>query len=245
MNPLKLRESTPEQEGLLKVSKFLSLQVLIDDTEMEQLVASLPSFQIIAANGVTEQGKGEVNPKDFLQTHASYIDVLKNGELPDPKDYRARFYDSWTVDTDLLYAVPVGDRQQLIKSTKPLIQLQAHQIAYAQSDGRFRPMGMGKNAITWGIQFSYPQLYQDPKTQELEKVDQSERFPNTSLFRKLQQWVRKNTVPTPFEVDSKRSNVPMRLGKQCLEWINQHPQLREQGIRVLTDVMKKEAPLEN
>jgi hypothetical protein len=63
-------------------------------------------------------------------------------------------------------------------------------------------------------------------------VRETPQFPNTTLFKRLQQWVRSHTIATPFEVEGKKINVPIRIGKRCLNWIHVHPQLRAKGIRV-------------
>ena len=132
----------------------------------------------------------------------------------------------------MVYTVPVDGDRQIIKVKKPVIQMQAHRIGYSSLDGKFRPMVMGKESISWGIQFSYPQIYED--SGKVVKVNESDQFPNTARFKKMQRWMRRHTIPTPFLADGKRVNVPMRLGKQCLPWINTHPQLVEKNIGVST-----------
>jgi len=82
---------------------------------------------------------------------------------------------------------------------------------------------MGLGSVFWGIQMSYPQIYQDPKTMELMEIEES---PNMELFQKIRGWVRDATRATPFIVEGKRVNSPIRIGKNCLSWIGRHPQLR-------------------
>jgi hypothetical protein len=68
----------------------------------------------------------------------------------------------------------------------------------------------------------------------VEAVKETPSFPNTVLFHQIQRWMRGATIPTPFLVDGKGVNVPLRLGKRCLSWINTHAQLKAKGIRVKT-----------
>ena len=75
-------------------------------------------------------------------------------------------------------------------------------------------------------------LYQDQHLQVL-TVKEGLQFPNTAVFKKMQQWTRMYTIATPFEVEGKKVNVPIRLGKQCLQWIHHHPQLQAKGLRVI------------
>lgn len=219
----------------LQVSKWLKLPILIDVDEMENLLDSLGDFWIFLVSGVTAKERGDLSKKEFLNSYASYILSLKNHTLSEDPRIRSYFSSVWTVSTDSLYAIPVGDDQQLIKVDKPVIQLQLHRFDYSPIDGKFRSMVFGKDSITWGIQFSYPQLYQDEQMQIIQ-VREGEGFPNTYLFKCLQKWVRVHTVATPFEVNHKRVNVPIRLGKNCFSWINNHPQLKDKGIKVITNV---------
>lgn len=233
MNTLELRESTLQQEGVMRVSKYLSSQALLSPEEMEALMEALPRFHIVAGSGLVEKGAGLIHSKDFLEIYRCYIQDLKEGKIPDEKKYRERFSDMWTVSTDFLYSIPVEGERCIIRSNRPVLQLQAHSLAYSTADGKFRPMVLGKGSVSWGIQFSYPQMYQDPTTGSLHKVVKGEEFPNTDLFKQLQRWLRAHSLPTPFVVQGTQTNVPMRIGKQCLSWINQHPQLREKEIQVV------------
>jgi hypothetical protein len=107
-----------------------------------------------------------------------------------------------------------------------VVQVQAHCFTYSSLDGVFRPMSMGVGSVFWGLQFSYPQIYQDAKTMELCEVEEG------TLFRKIQLWSREATRATPFIVEEKRINSPIRIGKKCLSWIGRHPQLCQQNIGI-------------
>lgn len=227
-----LRESTPQQEGVMRVSRFLSVQALLDTSEMEKLLTTLQPFHIVIGGAVSEKGKGEVSPTSFLAVYRDYVEALKAGKLPEETHYRERFSDFWTVDTDILYAIPVAGGSQVIRTTRPVLQLQAHSMSYSARDGKFRPHVLGKECIVWGIQFTYPQIYQDPKTGSIQKLGPKDDFPNALLFKNLQRSLRSLSTPTPFLVEGRRINVPMRLGKACRSWIHAHPQLKEKNITV-------------
>ena len=75
-------------------------------------------------------------------------------------------------------------------------------------------------------------LQLDPKTKAIGKVEKNDAFPNTELFYRLAKWVRDKTSATPFLIGEKRINQPIRLGKQCFDWVNRHPRLKEMGLYV-------------
>ena len=161
------------------------------------------------------------------------ISGFKEGFL-DEVLYRQTFSSVFTVSSDSVYALPVGTDRRLIRVSRPVIQLQSHALDYSPHDEKFRAMVFGIDSVLWGIQFSYPQLFLDSRTKEAKAVVENGEFPNTRFFHTLQRWIRHHTIPTPFFVEGKRINVPIRLGKECLSWINNHPQLIKKNIKVWT-----------
>lgn len=198
-------------------SRWLLVPVLLDPSEMVALFAELGEFLIVDVSRVTAEG--EISRGDFLNIYSDYVEGLKSGEVQTSPWFSSCF----TTTMEAVEVRPVPDGRAVRRAAAPVIQLQPHTFAHSADDGKFRSMVRGPGAISWGIQFSYPQLFEDPTTREIVKVDAT--FPNSTIFRTLQRWVRHHTRPTPFEVDGKRVNVPIRLGKVCFEWIDKHPQL--------------------
>ena len=216
----------------LQASKWLSIQVLLDEDEMASLLTQLHELKILLTGRVAKRGEEIISTSHFLQKYNSYVAALRNGEVPQDALYRDVFSTIWTSDPDAAYAVEIDNDRHILRASKPAVQLQLHRLGYSSIEDKFRPMIFGKDSIDWGIQFSYPQLFKNPITHEAEKVIAGETFPNTALFQNLQRWLRQHSQPTPFIVSGKKTNVPIRLGKKCFAWINQHPQLLEKGIKV-------------
>jgi hypothetical protein len=225
--------SSPSQEGTFQASKWLHWQALLDEEEMIALCNHLSPFSIHIVSTLVERPHGYVSVEQFLDQYKVYITSLKQNREPDEKRCRPFFSSVFTRDQNALYAMEAGEKY-LIKPRIPVIQLQLHHVFHSSVDGKFYPKVHGTNSISWGIQFSYPQIFQDPITREIVKVDNSSRFPNTELFTELSRWLRSHTLPTPFVVREQRMNQPIRLGKQCWRWIAQHPQLSSKGIHVAT-----------
>ena len=228
MSPLKV--SHPSKEGVLNVSKWLKTQVLLSGEEMRQLFKHLMPC---ALYNVSEVVKDAEIPLDlFLDTYAQSVDALKLGRVVDSKDIRLLFSGALSTTPDAFYKMEVRPGEYLIKTIKPTVQMQLHQFLPSKLDGKFHPMVLSQDSVSWGVQFSYPQICQDPQTNLFSKVTESEQFPNTLLFDKLTKWLRNFSSPTTFIWEGKKSSVPIRLGKECFSWINTHPQLQEKGIEV-------------
>jgi len=228
-----LRMSTTDEQPL-QASKWLKAAALLDIGEMQNLFENLGSFTLFHCGSITPLNEGQLSNDEFLQHYQFYIETLKSGILPEPGSYQKWFSPVMTAATEALFAIPVSGDKQLIRIAKPVIQLQAHNLDFSPLDKKFRSMVFGADNIPWGIQFSFPQIYQDHTTKNIEQVRHSPDASNAALFQNLQKWMRQQTIPTPFIVEDTLYNVPMRLGKQCLAWINRHPQLVKKGITVKT-----------
>lgn len=222
-----LRISTPQQEGIFQNSKFLKYQVLASRKELALLFERLGAFWLYPLT--TLSSADPIDPALFLQKYEEWIEGLKQQRVPSDAELKKWLAIALTADPTALWRQEVPGKRYLVKMAKPVIQVQAHFFSYSPIDDVFRPMTLSERAIFWGLQFSFPQLYQDPKTLELLEVEES---PNSELFQKIKQWVRDETRPTPFVVAGKKTNVPIRLGKECFSWISSHPQLQEQQIEV-------------
>ena len=199
-------------------SKYIKIPVLIDDDEMKNLFDTLGDFLIFEVGKVASEIKLE--HEQFLHNYCSYIEKLKRGEKAENPLSLA-----FTTTPESVKIQEVGERK-LVRPLLPIVQLQPGRLRYSEASSEFQ-VGTFGEGISWGVQFSYPFLFQD-ENGEIAKVDES--FPNTELFFKLQRWIRKNTKATPFLVRGQKTNVPVRLGKECFSWINQHPDLQDLSI---------------
>jgi hypothetical protein len=221
-----LQVSQAQNEGVYQASKWLKIQVLLDAEEMRDLILALGSFWIFPLTGMVD-GK-PIDSTFFVEEYSRWIEQLKKGEIPSSQELRNLLPCAFVDTLDSLWLQEVAGGKKICKIRKPVVQVQAHFFSYSSLDEVFRPMSLGLNSVFWGMQFSFPQIYQDPKTMELCSVKEG------VLYRKIQLWIREKTSPTPFVVDGKKTNVPIRLGKNCFSWIKQHSQLINQNIGVYT-----------
>jgi hypothetical protein len=209
----------------LQASKWRHVQVLLDAEEMRDLCAFVAPMEMYNASEVAGADFGKIALTAFLNAYEDYVRALREGRLPDMRSCRRSFSMFWTRTPELLYAQRVGEGRYLVRALRPVVQVQAHHFLASAMDGKLYPMTLSRDSVTWGVQFAYPQLFQHPKAHTFERVADSSDFPNTGLFLALVRWMRQRTVPTPFLFLGKAARVPMRIGKQALEWIARHPQL--------------------
>lgn len=212
------------REGVFQASKWLKLQVLCDGLELTDLLHTLAGVHLYPLTGIVD---GQSLSKErFIAEYASWIEGLKQGRVPEETALKRILACAWTFDPSALWLQEIKGKGYLVKIRKPLVQVQAHYFAYSPIDGVFRPMSMGPSSIFWGLQFSFPQIYQNGASMAFSETGRD------PLFEAIRLWARHATRPTPFWVQEKKVNSPIRLGNHCFSWINRHPQLAGCQIEV-------------
>lgn len=228
-----IRVSTPSEEGVLKVSKSSTVRLLIDLDEMKALLLHLGACWILNGAAPVTQATFYFSEAQFLEFYQRYIDQLKRGLIPLHSEFKTIFSTFFTAHLDAVYAQPVSGERFLIRPLTPVVQLQKHDFFVSEVDGLFHSMVLSAHSIPWGLQFAFPGYYQDPRTEEILKVkDHQSAMSNRQLYLRLTEWVRRETVATPFIYCGEKKFNPMRLGKNCFAWIGKHAALRERGIQV-------------
>src|SRR5690349_11281156 len=119
-----IRQSTPQEEGVLQASKWLKIQVLLDAEEMNDLLLSLGSFYCAKVGRPLHVEEMLLSKETFLHSYEAYVNTLKSHHTPDPAHFRSIFSSVWTEDLESLYALQIGEDRYLIKPNLPVIQLQ-------------------------------------------------------------------------------------------------------------------------
>ncbi len=217
-------------EKKFSVSKWLKHQVLLDAGEMEACLEALSPFEFYNVSSIASLEELNISHKAFLQAYQSYIADLKRGVVPEPD--RKIFSAVMTVDPGALYAKEIQPGRWMAKLGSPVVQLQNHRFFASKVDHKIHPMVMSPESIQWGLQFAFPQIFFDGSGSSYTKTSDEKRFPNAALFANLLKWLRAESVPTTFIWDGHKMATPLRLGKSCFKWINNHPQLKEKGITI-------------
>ncbi|HEX2582832.1 MAG TPA: hypothetical protein VHL30_01815 [Chlamydiales bacterium] len=219
------RISTPQIEGNFQAAKWLKIQALVEPEELALLFNNV--FEIYPLSGGYSFDQFPLKKGEFLSAYRTWIEALKEGTPPKDEELRLFNATAWVSSPSAIWLQEIPGKKYLARPSEPFLQCQVHQMGYSTVDGEFRPMVLSRESIFWGLQFSFPQVYQHPKTGEFFDV---EKF---DLFQSVRKWSREHTVATPMLVGGKRVNIPIRLGKGCFSWINQHPQLKAKGLSVV------------
>lgn len=212
------------------VSKWLKTQVLLDSKEMRACLEALSPVEFYNVSSIAARDQLDISHATFLKAYEKYVTALKQGMIPEID--RPIFSSVATVEPDAIYAAEIQPGRWMAKLGKPVVQLQHHRFFASKIDHKVHPMVMSPESIYWGLQFAFPQIFFDGSGGNYTKTSDETLFPNSGLFNKLLKWLRTCSVPTTFIWDDHKVSTPLRLGKECFTWIENHPQLKEQGIKV-------------
>lgn len=222
-----LRISTPIVEGLFQAAKWLKIQALIDVDELAALMQALGDFAIYPLSGALPMASFPMDKSFYLSTYCTWIEGLKEGIVP--TSFGALNASMWSCSEDALWLQELPGKRYVARPRLPFLQVQVHQMGYSEVDRVFRPMLLSQESIFWGLQFSFPQVFEHPVKGFLEPKE----FLNAHLFQIVRKWSRNYTMATPMVVEGVRQNIPIRLGKRCFSWINRHPQLKQRKLSVM------------
>lgn len=175
--------------------------------------------EIFAMGMLVCQGKEKISSPEYASLYAK---ALAGERLPSV---------ALSKDSSSMAKTVVGDKA-VFRPILPVVQIQPLKVGYSAIDGKFRTMVFGPDAFFWGVQISYPQIFTDGTGMVYQTLDEK-KFPDASIFRACQKWVRRNSVPTTFLVEGRRVRVPIRIGKKCISWVNNFEPLKRQKIEVV------------
>jgi hypothetical protein len=226
MNSLFPRISTPQEEGAFQAAKWLKLQALLDGDELRELVEALAPFWIVPLTPSLSK-EPAMAKEEYLEKYGALISLLQIGK--EPLDFSEVAPTVWVRSPSSFWLQEIAGRRFLVRPSEPWVQVQVHQMTYSAEEKTFYPMALSEDAIFWGLQFSFPGIYQEPRTLEFKEAKGGL---NWELFQILRRWIRDKTMATPMQIQGEKIHLPIRIGKRCFGWIDRHPGLSSRDLKV-------------
>lgn len=219
--------STIEKEGDLHCSKWVKHAILLDKEEMESFWKVLDSSIMISPVQKVSKEKWQVSKEHFFAQYEKYLSWLRLEEEFPPPALRKEFTLMASSFVEAFYAVSVALDQFIIKARCPVIQIQTYHCFISKFDRKIYPMAMNADSFTYGLQISYPQIYEEPHTGKFKKMLLEKDFPNTILYKQIVQWLRNHTKPAIFFIGDKEEVAPFRVGKKDKDWMSDHKRFKK------------------
>lgn len=217
----------PRVEGPFLASKWQKTYVFLSPEELKALFQfwEIEKLFLIGKILKTEE---TLNLQDWLSQYKKHFDDFwkKGGNEKLLKELTPAVI---TKDHQALYRQNV-EEGYLIHVKEPCLLIQEHWFRCSKVDEKFYPKTFGENSIFWGLEFSYPQIFQEAKTKEIHHLNGKSPFINTQLFILLRKWIRDFTKPAVFLLGEKKYKTQFRVGKDLEERLKEHPHLRKLEI---------------
>jgi hypothetical protein len=229
---IKLSLSTLEVEGAPEMSKWMEQYVLLSTGELSALFKGLDVIHLFRPFKVLSAADAYVSTDKFLQGYGSYVDELKRGELPSPRESQEALTVAMTANPEAFYALPVEGERFILRQRFPVVMIRLHTFSFSEEEFKVKSMTHGKSNVTWGLQFSFPHLYKPAFQSDVFKSSEGEGALNFEIYRKIQRYLRSHSSPVPFVRGEREVNASIRLGYECFPWINSHPSLKQNNLSV-------------
>jgi hypothetical protein len=224
----KLKKNSPKNMGPYLGSKWIHYHFFIDQNELEELLAAFNTCYLFPIGKMFLNYENNLQVK-IIKEYKSVIENLKS-KVVNLNSINSIFPIAISKTIDAFYLYSPKDNLHTIKIEKPVLQLQVGTFRYSSITQTIQLNSLGSDTIFWGFKLSYPQIFQDPKSNQIVKVNAN--FDNFSYFALVRKWIRENTYPVRFKINQKKIVTPLRIGKKCISWINFHPQLKEIGCEL-------------
>jgi len=212
----------------MQASKWMHVRMLVDAQEFADLLQDLGPLLFVNISSVGSYEK-VVQKADALQEmYAQYVQALQEGKPW--QAFAKNLCWALSIHADPFYALELGADKWLVKEHAPAVRMQHFHFHYIHEQSSFILTHHAEKSIPWGIEFAFPQFYQEPHSCKAIEVFKDPLYPGSILFRKIQSWAREATTPVPFIIHERKKVAPFRLGKKCFSWVDQY--LQNKGLKV-------------
>lgn len=197
-------------------SKWQKMQVLLDPIELENLLHHLSPLFLLNISEVVPYEKISLSIETLVNTYQKYIDIVR-GKIPKQK---INLTCAVSQRTDPFRVLAVTANQYICRSLQPEVHLQTYEFLL-DARGKILPQVFSQDAISWGLQFAYPAIFQDPYSMEVFQATRAS-FLGWKMFSAIRHWIRIHSAPLPIEIQGKIVYLPVRIGKKAATWIQEH-----------------------
>ena len=180
------------QDFQARFSKWITIDLLIDEIEMKDLLSSISPTHLISPQNACPKTPFLMNEKKLIETYSSYILELKSQNLPSFDSFKKFFYLMIAASLEGLFIRNVGRDKKALTINSPLIEVKPISLIVSSIDRSIRTSAVNPEGILWGLSLSFPQIMQDPKTLESIQIN-FQKHPTGVLFKKIRTFIATST----------------------------------------------------
>ncbi len=208
-------------------SRWVSVGLLMSAEEWKTFFQAFPRLRLYKVAAVVMEGAEELPFEEFYSLVESFATEIQTKLDMDLSSYRIPFSCALSESKESFTIQALPSQRVLLKPKEPVIQLRPLSFSIS-SEGKIQTKSWGKNHICWGIQMSYPQLFQDPATQNI--IQALSEHPHGVLFKKVLHWIRHHTKSVFLKGQEKSAAFSLKVGKESVYLLSKHEQCRKNGV---------------
>lgn len=208
--------STPKEQGHYLVSKWLRFQLLLTVETFKELLDFLSVEVLFGVAGPDVKEELVYSKETYLAVYKAYLEALQRRDEKLIKELMKKLCVAIAYEKQAFYQIELADNRCLIKIKEPSIQFRPFNFIYHKELQQFLMQVKSKEAINFGLEISFPQIFQDPKTAQILHVFKDQKLVSARGFKKVQSFVKSKTKPAKFLIEDQIKTATFRIEKmQC------------------------------
>ncbi len=204
-------------------SKWIHHSFFLSPTEWEELFSSIPGFLCFSLKNPQHESEILKDKKELFTAYREDVERFLHSKALIHSQKILPL--ALTRDPQDLGLQKVADGRVLVSIRRPLLLLRPHFFSLSQLDLSIA----GGKRVFWGLQVSYPLVYIDPTSQEIQEGIQA---PNGAIFTSFRKWIRKKTKYISLRIGEKRIACPYRISKEMIPLLKKNPSSLPEGVSV-------------
>jgi hypothetical protein len=233
MNP-KLDTSFSVPPSKLQASLWMSQRVLLTPDELIELFDFLPSFELYNLAHVGSKEGFHITKELFLECYKAFFMSFFHQKDASFYTFKKQLTVAMIGEEETLYLTEPSSGTFLIHMQKPSVVIGPCIFHYDSAAKKILYADHKTQAIRMGLEFKFPQFYQDPQTLQPVKHFTDLSNPHTRLFKALQKWCREHAKVVFLEKKPEERFSPgCKVGNQCLEQLSNFFDLQRLGYKAI------------
>ncbi|PCI76629.1 hypothetical protein COB21_04165 [Candidatus Aerophobetes bacterium] len=228
-----LEEGDLSKLGEMQASKWLRIRILLDEKTLTQWFDLIGQVCFVNLFATKSEDALIVSPEEVLSRYTQYMEQIKAGKEVDHAYFQKKLTLHMTKDPKSCYKTALkGKSIYFAKEKAPGVRMALFGFSWDKSHREIHSNVYSKTTISWGLEFSYPQIFSGSLDTEVVYLAQEKDRPNSALFVQLKQLIRRASKPVKFIYEDQKIISSLRMDKTGGAWINNHFGLKENSLKV-------------
>lgn len=215
----------------INFSGFQYQSILLSYEDLQDLFELLEPFEFFNVSQVIDETVLKMSKNDFLEFYHAYLIALLSDQELDHKKISLYFSQAIASSEGCFLKQEFTGARFLLRPKRSVLQMQPLGLFVSSIDKKIHIKSFAKDALSFGIKFNFPIIYEDTGTHEIIELKPSDV--EYLKYIKLRQFVRQRTKPVMIEDHGEKNIYPFRYSEPLKEKICNLNFFKKNGLKVL------------